>query len=58
MATYCTYIERLLSPAQLSSALEKVGQEARKQVEVEILKPAGPGVPQPLASAPARRSAP
>jgi hypothetical protein len=51
-------IERLLSPAQLSSALEKVGQEARKQVEVEILKPAGPGVPQPLASAPARRSAP
>jgi PPIC-type PPIASE domain len=51
-------IERLLSPAQLSSALEKVGKEARTQVEVEILKSAGPGLPQPLPSASARRSGP
>ncbi len=51
-------IERLLSPAQLSSALEKVGKEARKQVEVEIVKGPGPGVPQALPSASARRSGP
>lgn len=37
-------IERLLSPAQLSASLERVGKEARKGVEVEIL-PAGKAVP-------------
>lgn len=52
-------IERLLSPAQLSTALEKAGREARKQVEVEILKPSGQALRlQPLPSASARRSAP
>lgn len=60
LAEVRTDIERLLSPAQLSSALEKAGREARKQVEVEILKSSGPGLPPPLPlpSASARRSAP
>lgn len=39
-------IERLLSPAQLSSALEKVAQEARKQVEIEVMKGAEPALPR------------
>lgn len=51
-------IERLLSPAQISAALEKVGRDARKQVEVEILNGARTGLAQPLPSASARRSAP
>ncbi len=53
-------IERLLSPAQMSSALEKVGHQARTQVEVEILKSPVPALalPMPRPSAAARRSAP
>jgi hypothetical protein len=48
-------IERLLSPAQLSTALERVAKEARKNVEVEVLPGAhaAPGLPSSLP--PARR---
>lgn len=35
-------IERLLAPAQLSTVLERVGRDARKQVEVEVLSGAQP----------------
>ncbi|HXK18939.1 MAG TPA: peptidylprolyl isomerase [Polyangiaceae bacterium] len=49
-------IERLLAPAQLSSALERVGKEARQQVEVELLNgakaPAAPGASAKKGSAP------
>lgn len=50
-------IERLLSPAQLSAALERVGREARKQVEVEIVKGAEPGSWPPAPGASAKGSA-
>lgn len=44
-------IERLLAPAQLSSALERVGRDARKQVEVEVLAGAQPAaLPSALVS--------
>jgi hypothetical protein len=51
-------IERLLSPAQLSAALERVGKDARKNVEVEVLPGATPalGLPssRPSPTTPAR----
>lgn len=45
-------IERLLSPAQLSAALERVGKDARKTVEVEIMPGANAALGAPSSSLP------
>jgi hypothetical protein len=45
-------IERLLAPAQLSAALERVGKDARKAVEVEIMPGAHAALGVPSSSLP------
>jgi hypothetical protein len=50
-------IERLLSPAQLSAALERVGRDARKSVEVEVLPGAHAALALPSSLAPPTASA-
>jgi hypothetical protein len=50
-------IERLLAPAQLSAALERVGKDARKTVEVEVMPGANAALGLSSSSSPPTASA-